>query len=150
MRRSVRALKPPALEGDCAGALAALARSFDGAGPEVRFAVDGEERELPEGVTLALYRALQEGLTNASRHSNANLVRATLSFEAERVGLTVVDDGTGTPDGPREAADGGFGLVALRERAEGLGGVARFGGAEAGGFVLEMELPANKWDGTPP
>lgn len=146
VRRSVRALKPLALEeGSGAGALAALARSFEGAGPEVRFGVRGEERELSPDVELALYRTLQEGLTNASKHSGACRVTATLSFGDERVRLTVADDGDGASHGGAGGArDGGFGLVALRERAEALGGTARFGDAEGGGFVLEMELPASR------
>lgn len=148
VRRSVRALKPLALEErGGAGALAALARSFRGSGPEVRFVVEGEERGLPEGVALALYRALQEGLTNAIRHSGARRVTGTLSFGEERVRLRVADDGAGTPGGargPGRTLGGGFGLAALRERAEALGGAARFGNAEGGGFVLDVELPMSE------
>ena len=81
VHRSVRALKPPAIgERSGAGALRALARSFEGTGFEVAFEVVGDERELPEEAELVLYRALQEGLTNAARHSNARRIDASLAY----------------------------------------------------------------------
>jgi len=139
VRRSVRALKPlDVTEKAGAGALAALVRGFEGAGPAVRFEVAGEERELPPEVELVLYRTLQEGLTNALKHSGASRVEARLSFEPGAVALRISDDGRGAPDGFME---GGFGLEALRERAGSLGGTARAGNAPEGGFRLEVELP---------
>lgn len=139
VRRSVRALRPPALaERSGPGALSALARNFDGIGPEVRFVVEGEERRLPEEADLVLYRAMQEGLTNVARHSNAGSALATLAFEGESVRLVVADDGGGenvtTPEG-------GFGLAGLRERVEALGGTLSAGDRPEGGFALEVELP---------
>ena len=139
VRRSVRALKPPAVtERSGPGALAALARSFEGAGPTVFFEVTGQERELPPEVELALYRTLQEGLTNALKHSGAGRVRSTLAFEPRCVKLTVADDGEGAPEG---FGRGGFGLGSLEERSRALGGVARAGNASEGGFELTVELP---------
>lgn len=139
VRRSVRALKPPALdEQSGVAALAALVRSFDGAGPEVRFRLAGEERQLPEAVEIALYRALQEGLTNAAKHANARNVDVRLTFESDVARLTIADDGEGVADG---AVGGGFGLSALRERVEMLGGTMTAGNRPAGGFILEALLP---------
>lgn len=145
VRRSVRALKPlDVTERSGAGALAALARGFEGAGPAVRFEVWGEERELPPEVELVLYRTLQEGLTNALKHGGAHRVSATLAFEPEKVSLAVTDDGAGAPDGFME---GGFGLQALNQRAGALGGKVKAGNAAGGGFALEVELPVG--DTTP-
>ena len=139
VRRSVRALKPPAFdERSGVAALSALARSFDGAGPEVCFRLDGEERRLPETAELALYRATQEGLTNAARHAAARRVDVTLAFGLDRATLTVADDGVGAPDGSLE---GGFGLAALRERVAALGGTLIAGNRAEGGFALTAELP---------
>lgn len=141
VRRSVRALKPPpAEERSGAGALRALVRSFEGTGFDVRFAVEGEERIVPEEAELVLYRALQEGLTNVARHSNARRVRASLVYGDECVKLTVVDDGHGAPE-EAEATGGGFGLPALEERVEALGGAFTAGNAPGGGFAVEVELP---------
>lgn len=139
VRRWVRALKPLALE-ERAGpeALAALARSFDGTAFDVRFAVEGPETELSGEAELVLYRALQEGLTNALRHSGASRVTASLAFGGESVSLTVADDGEGAPE---ETSAKGFGLATLAERAEALGGSLSAGTASKGGFALRVELP---------
>ncbi len=141
VRRSVRALKPLAVEERTgAGALRALIRGFEGTGPAVSFDVVGEERELAPEAELVLYRALQEGLTNALRHSNARHVRATLAFENGGARLTVSDDGEGVPEGTPP----GFGLSGLRERAAALGGGMRTGNAPEGGFALEVRLPVGE------
>jgi signal transduction histidine kinase len=142
LRRWVRALKPLALE-ESAGpeAMAALTRSFEGMGFDVCFTVEGSERELSGEAELVLYRALQEGLTNALRHSNARRVMASLDFREENVSLTVADDGEGAPEG---ALEKGFGLNTLRERAEALGGVLSAGNAPEVGFLLRVELPLER------
>lgn len=139
VRRSVRALKPPALdERSGPAALAALARGFDGTGIEVSFEAVGEGRRLPEETELALYRAMQEGLTNAARHAGARHVRARLVVDRQGVTLTIADDGRGAPAG---ALEGGFGLAGLRERVEALGGRLAVGNRAEGGFALEAVLP---------
>lgn len=139
VRRSVRALKPPAVERrSVVVALSAVARHFEGAGLIVSFKVGGEERSLPTEVELALYRALQESMTNALKHSKARRIFVSLTFGEESVRLTVTDDGVGAPV---DAYERGFGLTALRERAEALGGSLKAGNGFEGGFALEIELP---------
>lgn len=139
VRRSVRALKPAAMEEQRGPeALERLVREFEASGMRVSFEVSGEERELPPEAALALYRTLQEALTNVLRHSGADRVRATLAFGNPSVRLTVADDGRGAPE---DASERGFGLRGLRERAAALDGSLRAGNAPGGGFVLELELP---------
>lgn len=139
VRRSVRALKPLAVEGGGgAGALSALARNFGGTGIEVAFEVEGEERGLAGETGLVLYRAMQEGLTNAAKHSGARRVRATLSFGPETARLVVADDGAGAGE---ETSGRGFGLSSLKERVEALDGTLSWGDRPEGGFVLEVGLP---------
>jgi signal transduction histidine kinase len=139
VRRWVRALKPLALEDRASPeAMAALARSFEGTDLDVRFTVEGLESELSGEAELVLYRALQEGLTNVLKHSRARRVMVLLAFGAENVSLTVSDDGEGVPE---EAAEKGFGLATLGERAVALGGVLSAGNAPEGGFALRLELP---------
>ena len=139
VRRWVRALKPLALE-ERAGpeAMAALAHSFEGTGFDVRFAVEGREAELSGEAELVLYRALQEGLTNALKHSGARRVTASLAFGEGSVSLTVTDDGECAPEG---ASEKGFGLATLGERAQALGGVLSAGNGPEGGYSLRVELP---------
>jgi signal transduction histidine kinase len=104
----------------------------------VSFELEGEERVLSGEAELALYRATQEALTNAAKHSRARRVRVRLTFEPRETRLVVADDGDGAPEGRLE---GGFGLSALRERVEALGGTLAAGNRQGGGFVLEIVLP---------
>ncbi|MFI7438633.1 sensor histidine kinase [Nonomuraea indica] len=137
-RRWVRALRPLALDGRVGGAaLERLAASFDGTGITVTFEVEGDERRLAADTELVLYRVLQEGLTNALRHAEAEQVHGRLVFGEGNVVLVVSDDGKGR-DG---ASGGGFGLSALAERARALGGSVAGGNRAGGGFELRAELP---------
>lgn len=100
--------------------------------------VSGEPRPVRPAVALALHRSALEALTNVRRHARAKKADVQLTFAPQgRVTLTVVDDGEGT-----ERTEGGFGLVGLRERAEDLGGVARWVSAPGQGFTVTIELPA--------
>ncbi|GAA2320388.1 hypothetical protein GCM10010149_86610 [Nonomuraea roseoviolacea subsp. roseoviolacea] len=135
-RRWVRALRPLALDGHLgSAALERLAGSFTGTGVTVSFDVTGTERLLKPDTELVLYRVLQEGLTNALRHAEAESVRGSLAFEKGRVVLVVADDGKGRDQGR------GFGLSSLAERVQALGGTLSSGNA-ARGFELRAELPA--------
>jgi signal transduction histidine kinase len=139
VRRSVRALGPLDLRTKtAAGAISVLVRAFKGAGMETTFGTWGRERELPGEAELVLYRAAQEGLTNAAKHSDARRITVTLFFEREGVGFSVVDDGSGAEEG---APERGFGLTSLKERVEALGGGFRAGTRPEGGFALEVRLP---------
>jgi signal transduction histidine kinase len=142
VRRSVRALKPSAMEKHTGlGALAALAREFGGSGIAVSFEVMGQERDLSPEAELLLYRALQEGLTNALKYSGGNRVEAKLAFESSGVRLTVADNGRGSSGNVQGLGGTGFGITGLKERSSALGGRVSAAGADGGGFVLEVELP---------
>jgi signal transduction histidine kinase len=93
---------------------------------------------------LALFRALQEALSNVLRHAQARSVDVGISVSRDGVLLEVRDDGRG-PDGARfdelERA-GHMGLAGMRERIGALGGTVRFGGAPGTGALLEVLVPA--------
>jgi len=138
IRRAVRAVRPEALE--AAGGLAAvrrLARDFQGStGIAVLLQTQGAVRPLPAAAEVVLYRAFQEALTNAVRHAQARRVEAALQYVGEGVELRITDDGVGT-DGPGQVA----GLSGIAERAESLGGWARFGGRAGEGFEVTVFVP---------
>ncbi|WP_436885950.1 histidine kinase [Nocardiopsis dassonvillei] len=138
-RRWVRALRPLALEGRAgARAMRSLAESFQGGGVRIGFEQRGGEwPELPEEAELVCYRAVQEGLTNAMRHSGGDAVLVEVEVGAEAVAVTVADNGGGAPEG---AVRGGFGLRGLAERVEGVGGELVAENA-AEGFRLRVEVP---------
>ncbi|WP_285689342.1 sensor histidine kinase [Actinoplanes sp. NBRC 103695] len=137
IRRVVRALHPPRLDGGRGGAvLRELARTFRGTGLDVDVTVRGEERPLDEERGIVLFRALQESLTNALRHSGGSRVEARLDFVPGAVRLSVTDDGRGAAGTAH-----GFGLTALADRVRDAGGVLHAGDADGGGFLVRVELP---------
>jgi len=110
------------------------ARSASGAG--VRFIVSGAVATLDPGVELALYRIVQEALTNARRHADGAAVDVELRFGGDAVRLRIRDDGPGAAE---ETA--GHGLVGMRERAQAAGGELRAGPAAGGGFLVDATFP---------
>jgi signal transduction histidine kinase len=138
VRRSVSALRSSPLQGRPLGdALRELVAENRAAGLDAELAVSGEARVLSPQASSALYRAAQEGLTNARKHARPESARVTLDYRAgDRVRLVVADDGPGAGN-----ATEGFGLLGLRERAQLLGGTVAVRTAPGEGFTLEVEVP---------
>jgi PAS domain S-box-containing protein len=90
-------------------------------------------------VATALFRILQESLTNASRHANATTVRASLDFDDNEWTLTISDNGDGfeTTSGKAE----GIGLIGMRERVQALGGRFSLAAAPGRGCTIEAVIP---------
>jgi signal transduction histidine kinase len=97
--------------------LGGLAASVTSQGVDVALTIDA--RDVPKAVQLAIYRIVQESLTNVVRHAGARSARVAITETDDAYGLEVTDDGTGSV-----ASDlgGGRGLLGMRERAELLGG----------------------------
>jgi two-component system sensor histidine kinase UhpB len=95
--------------------------------------------ELGASVTLAAYRVVQEGLVNALRHANASRVMIDVSSSAERMIVSVTDDGVGLP--AQWSRPGHFGLRGLAERVEHLGGSLQVGNTEPHGVCIRAEIP---------
>ena len=94
---------------------------------------------LPPLAGLALYRTVQEALTNVLRHSVASRVRLSLRQVGRVVELTVCDDGVGRSADVLRSARGG--LVGMRERAEMAGGQCWLEDAPGGGLQVRLSLP---------
>jgi len=90
---------------------------------------------------VQVYRVLQEALNNVARHSGAKQAWVRLRFLATTLELEVEDHGAGFPEPP---ATRGIGLVAMRERAELMGGRIVFSTPAAGGTVLHLTVPREK------
>ncbi|MGQ9599824.1 MAG: sensor histidine kinase [Anaerolineae bacterium] len=137
VRRSVAALRASPLEGrSLPEALALVVDECRRAGIPTGLVVKGAPRPLPPPVKQALYRAAQEGLTNARKHARASQAEVTLDYGDEGVRLTIQDNGVGAV-----ATDGGFGLLGVRERAHLLGGRVELRTAPGEGFMLHVEVP---------
>ena len=99
--------------------------------------------ELPAEAELALFRAMQEGLVNVVRHSDASAVTVDLGVESGEVVLRIRDDGHGAASGERNhGGDGtGIGLIGMRERIISLGGDVSLRSANGGGMELQVTIP---------
>jgi signal transduction histidine kinase len=95
-------------------------------------------------IGIHVYRVLQEALSNVSRHSGADRVRVRLRYVPGRLELEVEDHGTGL--GTRTARRG-LGLVAMRERAELVGGTIEFTRPDAGGTLVCLRVPIEEPEG---
>jgi signal transduction histidine kinase len=118
-----------------------LVDEFNEAGLEVTLSVHGEEVELPVRVELAVYRIVQEALTNALRHAGPD-ARAMVRLETngEGVRIEVTDDGIGASPG----VNGGHGIVGMQERAQLLGGSFHAGPGRRGGYSVSAYLPVEE------
>ena len=141
-RRILRQLRPPALDelGLCE-ALKILVDHWRETAPEVEIALG-----LPEGFdppddkqSLALYRLVQEALTNIHRHAHATRASIEVSRAAApaEIRVRIADNGIGFDP----ARPPGLGLTGMRERVMGLGGSLSFGAAPGGGGLIEAALP---------
>jgi signal transduction histidine kinase len=140
VRRSVRALRDDGARFSLSGALADLvAGQADGDGLRVVLECTGDENGHHPQALRALYRAAQEGITNARRHSGATSVSVAAALDAEAARLVVRDDGRGfAPE--RE----GYGLLGMRERVELAGGRVAVGDAPGGGTELTVTIPRGR------
>jgi signal transduction histidine kinase len=85
-----------------------------------------------------LFRIAQEALTNVARHSEATRVRVDLSAAANRLALTIADNGQGLPERRSETSTG---LISMRTRARETGGTLTIRSARGKGVTIMVELP---------
>ena len=100
--------------------------------------IEGAARPLPSGLDLAVYRIVQEALSNVRRHASASRAEVRLAYHPDRLCLDVTDDGVGAASDLRT---GGHGLVGMRERARLYGGTLDASGVPGAGFTVRAELP---------
>jgi signal transduction histidine kinase len=104
---------------------------------EYLFHVKGEPRPISSQMDVTLYRAVQEAINNANKHSKSSKVEINLSFEnPKQVFLSIWDNGVGTDD-PK----GGFGLVGMKERVRLLNGDIKIETGSGRGFLIEIVAP---------
>jgi len=141
VRRLAVELRPSAL--DDFGLVAALERLTASFSEQTGIAVDFQtalaDERLPEDVETALYRIVQESLTNVVKHARARRVSILLARKNSAVKAVVEDDGQGFD--PAEQADDGFGLVGMRERLALLGGRLEIESGRGGGTTVAAEVP---------
>jgi len=122
------------------GQLDTLIEQVRSAGLDTALELHGQAPDVPAGVQLAVYRLVQEALTNTLKHGGAG-ARASvrLSFEPGELRVDVNDDGAGSA-APATAGVGG-GLPGMRERIHAYGGDVQAGPRQPAGWGVSARLP---------
>jgi PAS domain S-box-containing protein len=141
------ALRPPLLSRfGLAKAIESFAETFQSRNPDLKLTINLMEdgQHLPERVRAALFRIVQEGLTNVTRHAHAKEASIRLFFEGGLAILEIQDNGVGfTPpsDWLSLARNGQLGLAGVRERVEALGGSLQVNSKPGEGTCLRVTVP---------
>lgn len=113
---------------------------------DVKLSVEGVPEELPPGMEVAIYRIVQEALTNVRKHAQASHAQVHAQFLPQQVVITIQDDGVGFTM-PEEATElvskGSLGLMGLRERAQLFGGKMELISLVGQGTTVRVVLPRN-------
>lgn len=114
--------------------------------PGVRLLVTGEPRPVPADVRHALLRVVQSAASNIKLHASATNATVTLGFLPAAVTLDIYDDGAGFDPAavPPPSDAGGYGLRAMRQRVEQLGGVFSVESTPGEGTIVAAQLPAGE------
>ncbi|MEU3290338.1 sensor histidine kinase [Streptomyces longwoodensis] len=145
-RRFVAALTPPALEGTTlAGALERLCTTTSARHRLIaRFHLTGAPAQFTTAHEVALLRIAQSALANTVQHAEATVADVTLSSGGGHVVLAILNNGCGFDPVRLPSPDpetGGFGLAAMRARAQALGGTLSIESAPGHGTALTVQLP---------
>ena len=109
-------------------------------GIRCKVTVDPEDLSLDPDLSTAIFRIFQETLTNIARHAGAARVHVSLKATAEKVLLTVRDNGRGITQ-EQLAKPNSFGLLGMRERTHYWGGDVRISGKPGKGTLVKVDIP---------
>jgi signal transduction histidine kinase len=119
-------------------ALDGLLEQVRGAGLATRLTRTGTPAPVSPGAQLAVYRLVQEALTNTLKHApGATAAEVRLHYDDDALSLEVIDDGAPAA----EPTDGGHGLAGMRERAAAYGGAVEAGPDRRGGWRVRARIP---------
>ena len=148
VRRISRDLRPAILEDlGLKAAVEALAADCARSGEiEVKVRLDGVGQPLPPRIELAMYRIVQEALTNCQRHAGARRIFVRLAGGSRDALVEIADDGTGfdATHLSQVVKGGGMGILGMRERAEEVGGRLEIESAPGRGTVIRARVPLGR------
>jgi len=122
-------------------ALRGFCRELSAAHPlEIAFEAKNVPRDLPQDISLCLYRVTQESLQNIIKHSGAALARVTVKFENGEIRLLVSDNGSGFDPSAAKAKEA-LGLISIDERVRAAKGTAKVISAVGAGTKIEVCVP---------
>lgn len=144
VRSLTRSLRPQVL--DDMGLIPALGKLVEEISSShrmtIKLATDSVEGErFSDAVETALYRIVQEGLTNVVKHADADVVEISLTDESGEILLVVADDGVGIQSRDTSDTSHRYGIAGMRERATLLGGSFELTQKHTGGAVLRVRIP---------
>ena len=144
VKRVARGLRPPELEeiGLEAALLAHVRGLREGAGLEVHAEVDSVNHLLSADAKLALYRVVQEALSNVLRHAGTGKARLEVGADENEVYAVVSDEGPGFYHGVATKSGGGLGLTGMQERAMMIGGRVDIESIPGRGTTIRLNVPA--------
>lgn len=149
LRQLVHTLRTPEAEGSAStigiAHLASLVAESRHAGVPATLIVAGDARPLPLLIDVALYRVVQEALTNVRKHAGRGAsAEVRLRFELDAVEVEVSDDGVRQTLDRGGAPGGRLGLQGMRERVGAVGGEISAGRRERGGFMVRARVPLHQ------
>jgi len=138
VRQSVAALRAPSEESlPLEEQIQKLVDARQSIGLSITFDSRGDVCSLPYQVQQTLFRAVQEGLNNAGKHSNATAIIISLDYtHRARINLVISDNGVGC-----DTYSIGFGLLGLQERLNLLQGEVKISTSPGSGFTLDITVP---------
>lgn len=144
IRKVVRDLRPEVLE--TMGLLAGIewqAREFEKRTKiRISLSLPKHNPKLEKPKIVALFRIVQEALTNVARHAQATKVKIQMTIDPTAVRLVIEDDGKGISENDINRP-GSFGLIAMQERIHAMGGVITISGKAGKGTKVEVRLERN-------
>lgn len=146
LRRLTRALRPIYLEDlGLVSAIESLSVELsESYGIPINFTIEGTERRLPDNVEIALYRIVQEALSNINKHAQASRAEIDIVYQETELLLRIEDNGRGfnPPRNPRELSKiGHYGLLGIHERVDLINAEYDFQSELDKGTILSVRVP---------
>ncbi|MCX5892110.1 MAG: response regulator [Deltaproteobacteria bacterium] len=143
VRRLSRDLSPTILEDlGLSAALRHLIREF---GKHYQIKSSAQETNIddlfPLATQIAIYRIIQESLTNIGKHSQADLLLIAINKSDDRVSFLIQDNGKGFDPAEKRRQSSGMGLAAMEERAHMVGGTLSIWSQEGAGTKISLDIP---------
>jgi PAS domain S-box-containing protein len=124
-------------------ALRGFCRDLAAAHPlKIDFEADNLPRNLPDDISLCLYRVAQESLQNIIKHSAATSVNVSLKSEDDKIHLSVSDNGKGFDTQAAKAKES-LGLISIDERVRAVKGAVKIISAVGAGTKIDVQIPVN-------
>ncbi len=143
LRKSIMGIAPGKLSDDnIKSSILKLINDYKSTGMKIDVTVNGDFESLPDDLIQALFRLLQEALTNSLRHGKATHVDIVMNSADDKLKVLIKDNGTGCKNIKK-----GFGLNGMEQRISVLNGTVHYGSDGENGFNIFVEVPVNDKSG---